>query len=134
LTDTYCTSNNTVFYFVFFFFQAEDGIRDSSVTGVQTCALPISDLLARGDIILSSGWQGDIVGKAGAQSIVVPVTKYKDGSSITGPVVTRFAVPAAGTKTLTLPSHFALASNDSTRSTLTKRTSEEGAAIPIASE
>src|SRR5260370_2407270 len=26
---------------LFFFFQAEDGIRDSSVTGVQTCALPI---------------------------------------------------------------------------------------------
>src|SRR5437762_5165478 len=25
----------------FFFFQAEDGIRDTSVTGVQTCALPI---------------------------------------------------------------------------------------------
>src|SRR5260370_16672480 len=29
----------------FFFFQAEDGIRDSSVTGVQTCALPISEFL-----------------------------------------------------------------------------------------
>src|SRR5260370_19341345 len=28
---------------LFFFFQAEDGIRDSSVTGVQTCALPIFD-------------------------------------------------------------------------------------------
>src|SRR2546430_11267857 len=28
---------------VFFFFQAEDGIRDLTVTGVQTCALPISD-------------------------------------------------------------------------------------------
>src|SRR3712207_7459143 len=27
----------------FFFFQAEDGIRDIGVTGVQTCALPISD-------------------------------------------------------------------------------------------
>src|SRR5689334_23952974 len=27
--------------FVFFFFQAEDGIRDGTVTGVQTCALPI---------------------------------------------------------------------------------------------
>src|SRR5947208_11956644 len=26
----------------FFFFQAEDGIRDDLVTGVQTCALPIS--------------------------------------------------------------------------------------------
>src|SRR3712207_8830599 len=30
----------------FFFFQAEDGIRDIGVTGVQTCALPISDLLS----------------------------------------------------------------------------------------
>src|ERR1043166_2028258 len=32
----------TMTYFLFFFFQAEDGIRDSrNVTGVQTCALPI---------------------------------------------------------------------------------------------
>src|SRR5262249_59057465 len=31
-----------VLYICFFFFQAEDGIRDWSVTGVQTCALPIS--------------------------------------------------------------------------------------------
>src|SRR3712207_8483805 len=30
-----------VLYGVFFFFQAEDGIRDIGVTGVQTCALPI---------------------------------------------------------------------------------------------
>src|SRR2546430_11501876 len=29
------------FLFFFFFFQAEDGIRDLTVTGVQTCALPI---------------------------------------------------------------------------------------------
>src|SRR2546429_6443806 len=28
--------------YCFFFFQAEDGIRDVAVTGVQTCALPIS--------------------------------------------------------------------------------------------
>jgi len=27
--------------FICFFFQAEDGIRDVAVTGVQTCALPI---------------------------------------------------------------------------------------------
>src|SRR6266576_2414402 len=33
------TSRDDVF---FFFFQAEDGIRDLYVTGVQTCALPIS--------------------------------------------------------------------------------------------
>src|SRR5256885_7465266 len=30
-----------MFSFFFFFFQAEDGIRDYKVTGVQTCALPI---------------------------------------------------------------------------------------------
>src|SRR5439155_9326194 len=31
---------------VFFFFQAEDGIRDGHVTGVQTCALPICSRVA----------------------------------------------------------------------------------------
>src|SRR5438105_438066 len=30
-----------LFLYFFFFFQAEDGIRDPLVTGVQTCALPI---------------------------------------------------------------------------------------------
>src|SRR5207253_5647202 len=34
--------NYIVLDVVFFFFQAEDGIRDGHVTGVQTCALPIS--------------------------------------------------------------------------------------------
>src|SRR5438874_8334150 len=33
--------HNNPFVFFFFFFQAEDGIRDLYVTGVQTCALPI---------------------------------------------------------------------------------------------
>src|SRR5438309_12122311 len=37
-----------VFEFFFFFFQAEDGIRDGTVTGVQTCALPISGRQGRG--------------------------------------------------------------------------------------
>ena len=39
-------------YFVvfFFFFQAEDGIRDDLVTGVQTCALPISRQTSSEDI------------------------------------------------------------------------------------
>src|SRR5256885_17272994 len=31
--------------FIFFFFQAEDGIRDYKVTGVQTCALPICEFI-----------------------------------------------------------------------------------------
>src|SRR5207253_6008955 len=34
-------------YLLFFFFQAEDGIRDGHVTGVQTCALPILAMDAR---------------------------------------------------------------------------------------
>src|SRR5438093_11673747 len=41
------------FSVVFFFFQAEDGIRDWSVTGVQTCALPI--LQSGGNKALSFG-------------------------------------------------------------------------------
>src|SRR4030066_1407453 len=38
-----CSLDIVLSFFVFFFFQAEDGIRDSSVTGVQTCALPICE-------------------------------------------------------------------------------------------
>src|SRR3712207_8036368 len=39
----------TVLFLCFFFFQAEDGIRDIGVTGVQTCALPISPAAADED-------------------------------------------------------------------------------------
>src|SRR4051794_41846009 len=38
----------------FFFFQAEDGIRDGRVTGVQTCALPISVKARRAESIVPS--------------------------------------------------------------------------------
>src|SRR6266487_6392418 len=38
----------------FFFFQAEDGIRDGRVTGVQTCALPISGPLLHRTIVLTA--------------------------------------------------------------------------------
>src|SRR5438309_4335099 len=41
------------FCFFFFFFQAEDGIRDGTVTGVQTCALPIL-----------IGWSANIASKS----------------------------------------------------------------------
>src|SRR5207253_7389904 len=42
-----CVSRTRIIFcfFFFFFFQAEDGIRDGHVTGVQTCALPISSHL-----------------------------------------------------------------------------------------
>src|SRR2546429_6266266 len=38
----YCRYYSLLEVIFFFFFQAEDGIRDVAVTGVQTCALPIS--------------------------------------------------------------------------------------------
>src|SRR2546427_8024731 len=47
---------------MFFFFQAEDGIRDLTVTGVQTCALPIL-LRLGGSVLLCLGYIG--IGSAG---------------------------------------------------------------------
>ena len=46
-----------IIIFFFFFFQAEDGIRDWSVTGVQTCALPI--------LVLGSGAGGLVLAAVG---------------------------------------------------------------------
>src|SRR5438552_4556554 len=45
------------FVLFFFFFQAEDGIRDDLVTGVQTCALPISETADAELGILSGKWE-----------------------------------------------------------------------------
>src|SRR6267143_2984115 len=52
-------------FFFFFFFQAEDGIRDGTVTGVQTCALPISPRLedvAPGLVHVDAAGLGRLVG------------------------------------------------------------------------
>src|SRR2546427_5969677 len=42
MTGFLCVVVGQLVILFFFFFQAEDGIRDLTVTGVQTCALPIS--------------------------------------------------------------------------------------------
>src|SRR5688572_32497906 len=44
----------------FFFFQAEDGIRDLTVTGVQTCALPIFSPTTRCKTSISYGLPSDV--------------------------------------------------------------------------
>src|SRR5260370_11797981 len=77
---------------LFFFFQAEDGIRDSSVTGVQTCALPIcftdveSERLARVAILGPTTVEnlfgadnplGEFVKINGVNYSVIGVTKAK---------------------------------------------------------
>src|SRR5690606_35901206 len=61
---------------VFFFFQAEDGIRDFHVTGVQTCALPICLSLHESRICLRLGLRtcpGTTIARDGLPSCVTPV-------------------------------------------------------------
>src|SRR5438046_4258014 len=53
-------------FFFFFFFQAEDGIRDWSVTGVQTCALPITVARRQG----ASGSQLAVRRKTNAATVI----------------------------------------------------------------
>src|SRR5256885_10967214 len=66
-----------------FFFQAEDGIRDYKVTGVQTCALPISGFLA--EVISALRWAkikligGAAVGLA-ALGLLLPAAVHKSSS------------------------------------------------------
>src|SRR5438876_6591525 len=67
----------------FFFFQAEDGIRDGRVTGVQTCALPIYKLnpLAYSLLYVDGPWVNGILvshlwsvaGRSSRQDVSVPI-------------------------------------------------------------
>src|SRR3712207_9523123 len=64
----------------FFFFQAEDGIRDIGVTGVQTCALPIFWLIlveaaAAAVVTAYLVWQ-DITGVAADLGVAIGVTLF----------------------------------------------------------
>src|SRR5258706_5067718 len=58
--------------FAFFFFQAEDGIRDWSVTGVQTCALPICLACEGADVAICYRKN-----KKGADEVVERITEMK---------------------------------------------------------
>src|SRR2546427_8279089 len=51
----------------FFFFQAEDGIRDLTVTGVQTCALPICQPLRQRPCRRCQTWRSRAVQHPGCQ-------------------------------------------------------------------
>src|SRR5690625_5551107 len=59
------------FAYCFFFFQAEDGIRDGHVTGVQTCALPI--LVPRlQEEKYSNSFIASVIGPAGVLGLIIP--------------------------------------------------------------
>jgi hypothetical protein len=98
----------------------------------------LADLFKRGHVVLSSGWQGDVVPREGIESITVPVAKSPDGSSITGPVLVRFSDMPRNTNTL--PVMRGLGKNfpspepatlDTAKATLTRRASEGSAMVPI---
>src|SRR6266702_4150335 len=59
--------------FFFFFFQAEDGIRDGHVTGVQTCALPIFVIDAL-DECGHSGAREELLRVLASESLRLPPT------------------------------------------------------------
>src|SRR6266487_5909710 len=65
----------------FFFFQAEDGIRDGRVTGVQTCALPICEQVI---VHLVSGTVGSLTAQVlleqrpSERFLIVPANIYCD--------------------------------------------------------
>src|SRR5690606_40529217 len=62
-----------------FFFQAEDGIRDFHVTGVQTCALPI---FQRSNALLQFVDLLTLIPDEGYQQSPQPITVARDGSII----------------------------------------------------
>src|SRR5207249_1761198 len=66
----------------FFFFQAEDGIRDRNVTGVQTCALPISAVDGRVMFVLP--WEDlSYIGTTDTDEDVSPDDVYATAADVT---------------------------------------------------
>src|SRR5699024_11391497 len=65
---------------IFFFFQAEDGIRDRNVTGVQTCALPISEIkeIVKGGLVVDVGLRGFIPASLVETYFVEDFSDYKN--------------------------------------------------------
>src|SRR2546425_3200541 len=76
---------DSTLYGYIFFFQAEDGIRDKLVTGVQTCALPISvksrrsadNLLASEKVAKEKGEVRRALGEP-AHEVAIPVLAVRD--------------------------------------------------------
>jgi hypothetical protein len=97
-----------------------------------------ADFRAAGHVLVASGWQADIPAGAGVETLVTQIAKNPDGSSITGPVMARFADMPGGSTTLPIirgrvTGTATPASFDTSKATLTRRMSEEGSRVPIAS-
>src|SRR5439155_18788258 len=91
---------------LFFFFQAEDGIRDGHVTGVQTCALPISIDFMRGTslefaffaiclcLVTSSAAAQRVRVTAPAEMVWMPGGEFAMGAVVNGRGSCEMAMPS----------------------------------------
>ncbi|MBV8732168.1 MAG: hypothetical protein JO336_20360 [Acidobacteriia bacterium] len=121
---------------VFFYDVANRGRIPLAASSADAGAL--ADLFKRGYIVLSSGWQGDVIAREGIESIAVPVARNPDGSSVTGAVLVRLNDMPPNTHTLPLMrglgGQFAApspASLDTAKAILTRRASEGSAVVPV---
>lgn len=95
------------------------------------------DSIAAGDIVVSSGWQGDLAAQSGLETISVPVARNADGSSITGPVLIRWSDLPANSSTASMSAGYAAlryqrpATLDTASALLTRQYADESAVIPI---
>src|SRR5262249_19466212 len=98
----------------------------------------LADARKHGHVMAASGWQGDIEPADGTETLSAPVARNPDGSSITGRVLSRFSdMPANATTLPILRGGVAgtadPASLDTSKATLTRRTSEYGKIVPLRS-
>jgi hypothetical protein len=97
-----------------------------------------ADFRAAGHVLVASGWQADIVPAAGVETMTAPIARNHDGSSVTGPAFARFYDAPAGATTQPIirgrvTGTATPARLDTTKATLTRSTSEEGARVPVPS-
>src|SRR5256885_2763418 len=72
-----------------FFFQAEDGIRDYKVTGVQTCALPIFNSGQIDGAWVPEPWATCLVQEGGGKVLVDEKTLWPGGQYVTTHLIVR---------------------------------------------
>src|SRR5205823_9746638 len=94
-----------------FFFQAEDGIRDKLVTGVQTCALPISRALRHVPVLATIGSVSPLLGLLGTvigviQAFIGIATKGSGNLSAVAPGVAEALIATAASLAVAIPATF----------------------------
>src|SRR6266566_2960425 len=89
------------FFYFFFFFQAEDGIRDYKVTGVQTCALPISSVVVAAMVLPPRRMRTSPPGNGVpvALSATDPPMSPSAGGAVVNPAARSHAITSVGYRT-----------------------------------